>query len=184
MRRYGSGDEGETSLFGGWRVSKSDPRVECYGEVDELSSVIGLCRALLGGRHRNVDQLLQSIQEALFRIAAELASKDPSKLGLELVGEKDVALLEEHVERLEAQLPRLRHFIYPGGSLPGSMLHIARAVARRVERRVAALSGQETINPAILKYLNRLSTLLFHLARYVNAAEGFSEDIWPGRGLD
>ncbi|MCS7145814.1 MAG: cob(I)yrinic acid a,c-diamide adenosyltransferase [Nitrososphaerota archaeon] len=183
MGRYGSGDEGETGLFGGWRVSKSDPRVECYGEVDELSSVIGLCRAHLGERHREVDTILRSIQEALFRMAAELASIDPSRLGIELVGEKDVAFLEEHIGRIEAQLPQLRHFIYPGGSLPGSMLHVARAVARRAERRVVALSSRETVNPAILKYLNRLSTLLFHLARHVNAEEGVTEDIWRGRGL-
>lgn len=183
MGRYGRGDGGETDLFGGWRVLKSDLRVECYGEIDELSSVIGVCRALLGERHKDIDQLLRSIQEALFRIGAELASKEPKELGLELVGEKDLALLDSHVEKIETSLPQLRHFIYPGGALAGATLHLARAVARRVERRVVALSRRENVNPMILTYLNRLSTLLYHLARYINAQEGVSEDIWPGRGL-
>jgi len=183
LGRYGRGDSGETDLFGGGRVLKSDLRVEYYGEVDELSSVIGLCRALLGGKHFDVDQVLHGVQETLFRVAAELAAEDPAKLGLELIGEKDISALDEHVAKIEARLPQLRHFIYPGGSLPGSMLHVARAVARRVERKVVGLSTRESINPNILRYLNRLSTLLFALARYVNTLEGVSEDTWPGRGI-
>ncbi|GBC71860.1 Cob(I)yrinic acid a,c-diamide adenosyltransferase [Candidatus Calditenuaceae archaeon HR02] len=183
-RKYGLGDSGETSLFGGRRVSKSDLRVECYGEVDELSSIIGLCRAVLCEKHPEINKLLLDVQTALFRIAAELASEDPGKLGLELIGERDVAVLDEHVERIESRLPQLRHFIYPGGSLPASMLHVARAVARRAERRAVSLNSRESINPNILSYLNRLSTLLFSLARYVNVVEGVSEDIWLGRGIE
>lgn len=183
-RKYGRGDSGETDLFGGGRALKSDLRVECYGEVDELSSIIGLCRAVLGEKYPEINRILQDVQTALFRVAAELASRDPGKLGLELIGERDVSVLDEHVERIESRLPRLRHFIYPGGSLPASMLHVARAVSRRVERRAVALNSREGINPNILSYLNRLSTLFFALARYVNMVEGVSEDTWPGRGVE
>lgn len=184
MRKYGRGDQGETDLFGGGRVPKSHLRVECYGEVDELSSIIGLCRSLMREKHRDLEQILRSVQEVLFRIGAELAASDKDKLGLELMGEKDVAELDKLIDDFEARLPPLRHFIYPGGSLSGSMLHVARAVSRRVERRVVALSAKEAINPHILSYLNRLSTLLFMLARHVNVSEGFQEEVWHGRGID
>ena len=180
--RYGRGDSGETDLFGGARVPKSDLRVDCYGEIDELSSSIGFCRSILSSRHPEIDGALREVQETLFRIAAELAAPDPSILrGIRLVGEEDVARLDRMVEELEASLPPLRHFIYPGGSEAGSALHLARAVARRAERRVVALSRAEGVNPEIVRYLNRLSTLLFAMARLVNHREGKEEEVWPGR---
>jgi len=180
---YGRGDRGETDLFGGGRVPKNHPRVECYGELDELSSIIGLCRSLLKKRHRDLDEILRGVQEALFRIGAELASADRSRLTIELASENDVEALDKLIEEFEARLPPLKHFIYPGGSLTGSMLHVARAVCRRAERSAVALSLTEQVNPYILSYLNRLSTLLFILARHVNLSEGVGEEIWRGRGL-
>ncbi len=180
--RYGKGDSGETNLIDGSKVLKCDLRVECYGEVDELSSLIGFCRSILQARHADLDAALREVQEALFRIAAELAAPDPSSLaGMRLVGEEDVARLDALVEEYESTLPPLRHFIYPGGAAAGSALHVARAVARRVERRVVALSRSENVRPEILRYLNRLSTLLFAMARLVNAREGSVEEVWPGR---
>jgi len=184
MRGYGRGDGGETDLFGGGRVPKSDLRVECYGQVDELSSVLGVCRAMLEGKYIDTAALLRRVQEDLFRIAAELASREPGRLGIQLISESDVSFLEQKIEQLENTLPMLRHFIYPGGSVQGGMLHLARAIARRVERRVVALSRAERVNPEILRYLNRLSTLLFHLARRVNIQEGVGEEVWRGRGVD
>ncbi|MCS7094706.1 MAG: cob(I)yrinic acid a,c-diamide adenosyltransferase [Thaumarchaeota archaeon] len=178
---YGTGDDGNTWLLEGRRVRKYDLRVICCGEVDELNSLLGLCRAFLRERHAEVDELLREVQSALFRIGAELAAEDAKALGVEVVTEEDVRALEEVLDSYLEKLEPLRHFIYPSGSVSGSMLHFARSVTRRAERSVVMLSDQEPINPQIVRYLNRLSTLLFHLARMVNALDGKREDVWMGR---
>lgn len=179
--RYGTGDDGSTWLLGGKRVRKHHPRVVACGEVDELNTVIGICRSLLRERHPDLDAELRRVQEALFRIGAELASEAPENLGIKLIGAEDVSSLEVALDRLSSELDELRHFVYPSGSLPGALLHFARAVARRAERAVVLLSDQERVNPEVVRYLNRLSTLLFQMARAVNAREKVPEDKWPGR---
>ena len=181
--RYGTGDDGSTWLLEGKRVRKYHPRVVACGEVDELNTVIGVCRSLLRERHMDLEAELRKVQEALFRMGAELASEAPDNLGIKLIGTEDVSSLEAALDRLSSELEELRHFIYPSGSLPGAMLHFARAVARRAERAVVLLSDQERVNPEVVRYLNRLSTLLFQMARAVNAREKVPEDEWPGRGF-
>lgn len=176
-RRYGRGDSGETDLLGGVRVWKDDERVEAYGAVDEVNSLIGLARSLLpsGGE---VSTLLQKLQEHLFIIGSELASLGTSAQGRFRVGEEVLDLVEKAVAEYEAKLPELKGFLYPGGSPAAAALHVARSVARRAERRLVALTRRFEVNPISLAYLNRLSTLLFLLARYVNLREGVEERVW------
>ncbi|HXG92848.1 MAG TPA: cob(I)yrinic acid a,c-diamide adenosyltransferase [Blastocatellia bacterium] len=159
-----TGDKGETSLVGGKRVSKASLRVESYGEVDELNSVIGLARARLDDKE--IDDALSLIQNDLFTLGADLAS--PADVEVPRINESFIATLEELADRFLARLEPLKEFILPGGSEAGATLHLARAVARRAERRVVALAGAEEVNPQAIIYLNRLSDLLFILARAVN----------------
>jgi cob(I)alamin adenosyltransferase len=166
-----TGDAGETSLVGGARVSKADLRVEAYGEVDELNSVLGLARASL--EDQELDQVLALVQNHLFTVGGDLAS--PAAIEVPRVTEAFVRELEELSDRFLAQLEPLREFILPGGSRGGAALHLARAVARRAERRVVALAGSEDVNDQTIIYLNRLSDLLFILARVVNNRSGVSE---------
>jgi cob(I)alamin adenosyltransferase len=166
-----TGDRGETSLVGGARVSKASLRVDAFGDVDELNSVIGLVRSYLA--KDEVDKALEGIQNDLFTVGADLAS--PANVEAPRVGEEAVKTLEELAERFLAMLEPLKEFILPGGSRAGATLHLARAVARRAERRVVALSSEEEINPHLIVYLNRLSDLLFILARVVNHRAGVFE---------
>ncbi len=174
----GRGDDGETDLLGGLRVHKSHPRIECIGEIDELSSFIGYSIALSSTRYPEITKTLSEIQRALFKIGAELSSVDKKQVGKKRLVEEDVKSLELLIDKYGGELAEVRHFVYPGGSLLGASLHIARAVARRAERRAVSLKMREEINPLIIKYLNRLSTLLFVLARYVNKMDGFQERQW------
>lgn len=181
--RYGRGDEGATDLPVSGRVSKSHPRVECYGEIDELSSFIGLCRSMLReDRDGDVDRALLTTQSHLFTIAAELAFGETSHIRIEPVSKREIEELEGIIERYEGELPELRRFIYPGGSTVASCLHVARSVARRVERRLVALSEREPVRGELIAYLNRLSSLLFVLARVMNRREGVPEGEWHGGG--
>jgi cob(I)alamin adenosyltransferase len=166
-----AGDKGQTSLVGGQRVSKADVRVEAYGEIDELNSVIGLARAYL--EDAEVDQVLALIQNDLFTVGADLAS--PIKVEVPRVGESLVKRLEAKSDHFLAELKPLEEFILPGGSQSGAALHLARAVCRRAERRAVALSEKEEINAEVIAYLNRLSDLLFILARVVNQRAGAPE---------
>lgn len=166
-----TGDGGETSLVGGTRVSKASPRVEAYGDVDELNSLLGLARSRLNDSE--IDELLGLIQNDLFTLGADLAS--PMQVEVPRVEEPFVGLLEQEADRFLAQLEPLREFILPGGTEAGSTLHLARTVARRAERRVVALAGAEEVNPLTVVYLNRLSDLLFILARIVNHRAGLPE---------
>ena len=166
-----TGDAGETSLVNGARVSKADLRVAAYGEVDELNSVLGVARAWL-----NDEQLVgvtAQIQNELFILGADLAS--PAGTAVPRVTDSLVAGLEQLIDQFLGELDPLKEFILPGGTQAGAMLHLARAVARRAERTVVALTQQEEITPAALHYLNRLSDLLFVLARVANRRAGSAE---------
>lgn len=177
-----TGDEGETSLFGGGRVPKDDLRVRAYGDVDEANAAIGLAAALDPAPFESA--LLQKIQRDLFTVGAELATPDPAKLGKALartgaaIGPAGVGALENAIDTHEATLSPLKNFILPGGTPKAAALHLARTVCRRAERSVVALSREQAINPLIVHYLNRLSDLLFVLARAVNAHAGKSDITW------
>src|SRR5260221_9230484 len=153
-----TGDAGETGLFGGTRVQKSDPRVAAYGEVDELNACLGVVRAR-PGLGPDVSELLAHIQKDLFAIGARLA--DPSeriagRVTKVAVGDADVERLEGWIDRFEADLPPLRRFILPGGSEPGALLHLSRTVCRRAERAIVGLGGGN-VDAHVVAYINRLS---------------------------
>jgi len=170
-----TGDAGETGLFGGGRVSKDDPRVQAYGDVDELNAWIGFVVAIhLPAFESNV---LQTIQRDLFAIGAELATPDPAKLRASL-DPATVTALETVIDSYDPKLKPLKNFILPGGSPKGAALHVARTVCRRAERSVVALAQIQQINPLIIRYLNRLSDLLFVLARAVNMQTGHDDIAW------
>ena len=179
-----TGDTGETGLFGGERVPKDQLRVAVYGDVDELNSAIGAAMAQAPADFER--PLLLEIQRDLLTIGAELASPDRAKLAAALrggvgsapVGESRVAALEQAIDRLDAALPPLKNFILPGGTPKAAALHMARSVCRRAERGVVSLARQNPISGEIVRYLNRLSDLLFVLARAVNAAAGHSDVKW------
>ncbi|HSB80014.1 MAG TPA: cob(I)yrinic acid a,c-diamide adenosyltransferase [Candidatus Methylomirabilis sp.] len=174
-----TGDRGETGLLGGGRVRKSALRVEAYGEVDELNATLGLCAAALSDP--DLLPLLLEIQRDLLAMGTQLADvrkeKATSTEKADFPGEK-VAVLERAIDRFEATLPPLRRFILQGGCEAGARLHLARTVCRRAERRIAALAEQEEVAPVILAYINRLSDLLFILARLVNQRAGTAETAW------
>jgi cob(I)alamin adenosyltransferase len=165
------GDKGETSLVGGARVSKANARVDAYGEVDELNSVIGLARAKV--QDAEIDDVLALIQNDLFTVGADLAS--PNEVQVPRITEEFVKTLESISDRFLAQIEPLKEFILPGGSEAGATVHLARTVARRAERRVVALAGVEELNPEVIVYLNRLSDLLFILARAINHRDSVPE---------
>ena len=173
-----TGDAGDTALFDGTRVPKSDPRVSAYGEVDELNAWLGLVRA--HGVPGDLGDMLDRVQRDLFALGARLA--DPAKkiavrVTKAAVGPDDIARLEGWIDRLEEELPPLRRFILAGGTPAGAALHVARTVCRRAERGVVDLGASE-YEPAILTYLNRLSDLLFVMARAVNRRAGAPEADW------
>jgi cob(I)alamin adenosyltransferase len=166
-----SGDAGETSLVDGSRVSKADLRVTAYGEVDEVNSWLGLAR--VGLQDQQLDNALSKIQNELFIVGADLAS--PLTIPVPRVDETHVTELEKLIDLLLEELDPLREFILPGGTALGATLHLARTVARRAERVIVALAAQTEINQHTLIYLNRLSDLLFVMARVANHRAGVSE---------
>jgi cob(I)alamin adenosyltransferase len=173
-----TGDSGETSLFDNTRVSKADARVDAYGEVDEVNACLGAARA--AGVDDEISALIESLQKDLFALGARLA--DPSsriapRVEKAAITDATVQRLEQAIDRLEETLPPLRRFILPGGSSAGALLHLARTVCRRAERRVIAL-GAGAVDPIIIVYLNRLSDLLFVMARAVNRRSGVPETEW------
>ena len=173
-----TGDAGETALFDSSRVSKADARVDAYGEVDELNACLGAVRA--AGLDADLTALVEAIQKELFALGARLA--DPSKriasrVSKAAVEEADVERLEHAIDRLETELEPLRRFILPGGSMAGALLHVSRTVCRRAERRVVGL-GPEAVEPVVIVYLNRLSDLLFVMARAVNRRSRVPETEW------
>ena len=173
-----TGDAGETSLFDNTRVSKADPRVDAYGEVDELNACLGAARA--AGLDDDLRDSIAEIQKELFAVGARLA--DPSsriagRVTKAAVTDADIARLEQTIDRLETELPPLRRFILPGGSPAGALLHLGRTICRRAERRVVAL-GRDAVEPIVVVYLNRLSDLLFVMARASNHRAGVPETEW------
>jgi cob(I)alamin adenosyltransferase len=160
-----TGDAGETGLFGGGRVPKDDPRVRAYGDVDEVNAAIGFAAALEPPQFEA--DALQTIQRDLFTIGAELATPDRSKQRAALAGDQ-VSALEQLIDRHEATLAPLKNFILPGGTVKAAAFHLARTTCRRAERSVVTLARAQQLNPLIIHYLNRLSDLLFVLARAVN----------------
>jgi cob(I)alamin adenosyltransferase len=173
-----TGDMGSTGLFGGPRVSKDDDRIEAYGTVDELNAALGAARS--AGVPVDIDGQIALFQSELFSMGAELASPDPDKHGLRLIGEKHVARLEKMIDDHEATLTPLSHFILPAGSAAASNLHLARSICRRAERRVVTLvrRHEASVSESLLIYLNRLGDLLFVLSRVVNARAGVPEVLW------
>jgi cob(I)alamin adenosyltransferase len=171
-----TGDEGETGLFGGGRVPKDDPRVRAYGEVDELNAALGMAAALVPDGFEAA--LFETIQRDLFSIGAELATPDPAKLRGTPIGARGIAALEETIDNYEEQLVPLKNFILPAGTPKACALHLARTVCRRAERSVVSLARDQQVNPLIVHYLNRLSDLLFVLARAVNAKAGRPDIAW------
>ena len=173
-----TGDSGETALLGGKRVSKADPRVAAYGEVDELNAWLGLVRSI--GSDAGLAAMLERIQRDLFAIGARLAdpgSKVAHRVAKMDVTGDDVKRLEDWIDLLESEVPVLRRFILAGGSRAGASLHVARTICRRAERTVVSL-GTAHVEPEILVYLNRLSDLLFVMARVANRRDGAPEFEW------
>jgi len=173
-----TGDAGTTGLFGGPRVSKFDPRICAYGSVDELNAVLGIVRAV--GLHETQDKLLKTVQDSLFSIGAELATPDPEKHSLKWAGAAHVTTLEQAIDDIDSQLPELRTFVLPGGSQGAAHLHVARTVCRRTEREIVKLGQDPRISDVseIVIYLNRLSDLLFVMARLTNQIEGVPDVPW------
>lgn len=172
-----TGDKGDTSLFGGQRVPKDALRIEAYGTVDELNSVLGIVRA--DNKENEIDSIIDRIQNDLFVLGADLATpRSQSSKSIKRIDAKDSRHLEKTIDQLEEQLKPLKTFILPGGSLVAARLHFARTVCRRAERSAVRLSRNEDIGEGTTIYLNRLSDLLFVLARYANHAAGVSETKW------
>jgi cob(I)alamin adenosyltransferase len=172
-----TGDGGETSLFDGTRARKDDPRVDAYGEVDELNAWLGLIRA--SGVDPPVGAELAAIQRDLFALGAQLA--DPAdrlapRVAKAVIGDEQVVRLEQLIDRFDAEVPPLRRFILAGGTPAGAALHVGRTVCRRAERRIVALNPP--VDPVLVRYVNRLSDLLFVLARVVNHRAGAAETEW------
>ncbi len=180
----GGGDKGQTSLSSGKRVAKHDRRVEAYGTVDEANAVLGLVRLhTTGAEWAGVDALLNRIQNDLFDLGADLATpevENPEFPPLRIVPAQ-ASWLEGEIDRHNADLAPLKSFVLPGGSAAAAHLHLARTVVRRAERETTRLGEAEPINPEVVRYLNRLSDLLFVLARWVNL-RGAGDVLWvPGK---
>jgi cob(I)alamin adenosyltransferase len=182
-----TGDSGTTGVFAGQRVAKDDTRINAYGTVDELNAFLGVIHAglLMATSDFSVSDLslasiVQQIQSDLFCIGAELATPDPDQHKMRMLSQKRIENLEETIDVVDAELPKLSNFVLPGGSLLAAQLHFARTVCRRAEREVVSLAKLENVADysLCLIYLNRLADLLFVLARLVNSRLGLSEAIW------
>jgi cob(I)alamin adenosyltransferase len=178
-----TGDQGQTGLYGGTRVSKADPRVAAYGDVDELNACLGMVRAQ-SDLADDIVALLEQLQKDLFAIGARLANPSDKPYrrstmddGRSTIDDATVARLEGTIDRLEAELPPLRRFILPGGSRAGALLHFSRTVCRRAERAIVSL-GAEHVDQHLVIYVNRLSDLLFVMARAVNHRAAQHETEW------
>ena len=185
-----TGDNGETALVGGKRVPKDSPRIEAYGTIDELNSIVGLARAFneekLGESeaHRFLDLVLRQIQDELFDLGSELATPPEFfQEGMYRVGEGEVKKLEQTIDECQKSLEPLKSFILPGGGKLGAYLHQCRTVCRRAEREILRLSRAEESSEWPLRYVNRLSDLFFVLARWISKQTGEAEYLWQ-RGLE
>ncbi len=185
-----TGDRGETALVGGRRVPKDAPRIEAYGSIDELNAIIGLARVFnaerldAGEGHRWLDEVLRRLQNQLFDLGSELATPaDAVYEGMYRIGDGDVKELERLIDRCQKDLLPLKSFVLPGGGRIGAFLHQARTVCRRAERDILRLSRVEALAEGPLRYVNRLSDLLFVLSRWVAKRLGETEYLWE-RGLE
>ncbi len=170
-----TGDDGQTSLHGGTRVEKDCLRVETYGTVDELNSWIGWTRTDCS--HPPLSTILEQIQCELFEMGAELAAADHAESRID---DRHIVALERHIDDVCRELPPMKHFILPGGSVLAARLHVARTVCRRAERLCVRLAREQTVNPRTIIYLNRLSDLLFAMARRANQLAGVDDVPWKG----
>jgi cob(I)alamin adenosyltransferase len=175
-----TGDAGDTGLFGGGRVGKDHPRVEAYGDVDELNAALGVVRA--AEPMSRVDEIIIAAQRDLLSIGALLATPDREKMAEHLrkarLDDARIGELEHAIDECERELEPLRSFILPGGTRKAAALHVARTVCRRAERRIVALGREAELPPVVVRYLNRLSDLLFMLARVANRRSGAAEVTW------
>jgi len=171
-----TGDDGTTGLFSGERVSKTHPRVEAYGAVDELNSALGLARAL--GAQARVATVIIGVQKTLFTLGSDLATRATGKAAIPRIGADEITHLEGEIDRMTAELPPLRTFILPGGTPAGAQLQLVRAIARRAERAALRLAAEEAVNAEALVYMNRLSDFFFTLARFENFLAGRAEEAW------
>lgn len=177
-----TGDDGTTSLFGGNRVVKTHPRIEAYGTVDETNAHIGVAQSLIAGdpEMQQASEILTRIQDELFILGADLATQEETKTRVPRISSSHTEQLEEDIDTLSPQLPPLEHFILPGGTQAAATLHLARTTGRRAERLTVAAAEIEPINQEAVRYLNRLSDLLFVLARWLNYTAGIEEAQWAG----
>jgi cob(I)alamin adenosyltransferase len=179
-----TGDDGTTGLVGGQRVPKNSGRIECFGAVDECSTIIGLARRALKEhavrpRALALDAWLAWTQDGLFNLGSDLATLSADRrAGAPVVTDADVTALERAIDTAQAELEPLAHFILPGGSYAGAFLHQARTVCRRAERLIVGLSKGDDVSPPALRFINRLSDALFVWARWINADLGEAEHIW------
>ncbi len=176
-----SGDKGKTSLFGGERVEKNNPRLEAYGTIDELNSILGF--VIANELHSKTKNIILNIQNNLFVIGAELATPSNVKSkSIKSIQSDEIKNIEDYIDEIELELKPLSSFILPGGSKSASLLHMARTVCRRAERRIIEVDLEEKINPDIIVYINRISDLLFVLARFENHISSTPEIEWKQRG--
>lgn len=172
-----TGDKGTTSLFGGRRVPKDDIRIEAYGTVDELNSLIGLCRSM--NQSKDVDKILEEIQNDLFTLGADLATPVATRgKSVKRIQADDTLRLEKHIDTIAQMVQPLKTFVLPGGNRTAALLHLARTVCRRAERLAVRLARKETMKNTTVIYLNRLSDLLFMMARWVNSVSNTPETPW------
>lgn len=173
-----TGDKGQTSLYGGERVSKHNLRLDAYGTVDELNSTIGIVRVY--NKDAELDEKFFRLQNTLFKLGADLATPLQMSKGIKIVriGEEEIAELEAEIDKWDSELELLKVFILPGGTQTGAFLHLARTICRRAERNTVKLSEIEKINELCLNFLNRLSDWLFVAARIANSKANFKESKW------
>jgi cob(I)alamin adenosyltransferase len=173
-----TGDRGETGLTGGGRVLKNSARICAYGEVDELNAALGLCRSF--NKDRFLGEILHSLQRDLFDLGADLSTPLQSKVPVPRIKPAQVTRLEKWIDAIDKKLAPLHNFILPGGGKAAAHLHLARTICRRAERSIVALQKKEKINDETVKYINRLSDLLFMMARYSCLSEKIDEEKWSG----
>jgi cob(I)alamin adenosyltransferase len=178
------GDQGETSLIGGERVSKAAPRLDCYGTVDETNATVGLAIEALGssaaGPH--LVPILRRVQNELFNLGAELATADAeTRAKLPRIEQRHIDALERDIDAVNDDLPALKSFVLPGGGWPSAYLHLARTVCRRCERLVVELAAHEDVGELGIRYLNRLSDALFVWGRWCVLKDGHPEPLWDSR---
>ncbi len=170
------GDNGETTVIGGKRLAKDDAMIEACGQIDELNSVIGIVIAF--SDDAELREMLSGIQRTLFVIGADIATPMGEKIAIPRFSPSKVSDMEALIDKMEQDLPKIESFVLPGGSRTASLMHLARTVCRKAERRMVALNRHEKVNEAILSYLNRLGDLLFVLARTINYRKKVPETLW------